>query len=329
MNNNDSTQLYGLIGNPVKHSASRDMHNAAFQKLQLLADYRLLCVERGHFRKDFKHFYEKEGYQGFNITFPYKKQALSCIDTDKLSKEAKFIGAVNTVKITNKEPYGYNTDGIGFIRAFEDKFNESITEKSITLVGCGGAGSAIAIQAVKNGVSQVILADKVSASLSELEIKIRKVEKNCNIFTIDLGLSGNKAPLKGIQIELTQYDLIADSILKEQKKLAKIPETDVLIDATPLGMNLDDDRSILCDFIDKKHYVCDLVYHPSKTPLLRVAQEKGARFMNGFGMLLYQGVAAVHGVVHDWSGILIFVFAFMFLFSCEKGLRLLPGKKEY
>lgn len=290
---NDSKKLYTLIGNPVKYSVSPAMHNAAFLKLNINAEY-VKPIEVQTIRDLNLNFgeYVKE-YQGLNITFPYKKDIFECIDRDNNSEAAKLIGAVNTVKIENEIPYGYNTDGVGFTRAFREKFGKSLKGRSMTIVGCGGAGSAVAVQAALEGVTTFVLVDKDRGSFTSLDSKIKKVNKNIVIKCY---------PPEGDEL-LTEF---TNELFDGFKHIKAIQNTEIFVDATPLGMKTNDpigmktneQKSVLEECIRKDHIVCDLVYNPAETPLLKIAKEKGADFMNGLGMLLYQGVEAFE----IWTG---------------------------
>ena len=267
--NTQNTKLFGLIGLDVTHSASPAMHNAAFQALGINAQYHLLPVEEDALPESFRNFMRAE-FSGFNVTYPYKQAVIASNLLDTLNEAAQRIGAVNTMCVKDGAVHGYNTDGIGFVRAFEEQFG-AIDKKKIVLVGCGGAGSAVAIQACMSGVSSLVIADIDADRIDVLKEKILRVNPDCELVTC----------------------LVSDDVFPEAVQAAQ-----VLIDATPIGMNDDDPQSPLAACIEARHIVCDLVYHPPLTPLLKTAKKKKAKVMNGFGMLLFQGVEAFE----IWTG---------------------------
>src|SRR5574344_1607603 len=137
------TQLTGLLGSPVAHSISPMMHNEAFRLLNL--DYVYLCFDVGtDHLKETVNGLKYAGIRGFNCTMPDKN--LMCELADDLSPAAKMIGAVNTVVNDNGKLIGYNTDGIGYMRAVADA-GHNIMGKKMTLLGAGGAATAICVQA--------------------------------------------------------------------------------------------------------------------------------------------------------------------------------------
>jgi shikimate dehydrogenase len=196
---------------------------------------------------------------GVNITVPHKEKVISLLD--KVNEEASFIGAVNTV--TNKEGIltGFNTDGRGFLSSLTEE-GISIEGKNILIIGAGGASRAISFY----------LSEKASA-LSLFDTDRPKAQKLVN----DLNLiRGNVSLVNNIE---------------------DTPLPDIVINATPLGLKPDDPLPFNPELITSKMVVCDLVY--KKTGLLNVAEQRGAKIIDGSGMLLWQGVLAFE----LWTGI--------------------------
>jgi len=196
---------------------------------------------------------------GINITVPHKENVMPLLDT--IDKEAAFIGAVNTITKVDGKLTGYNTDGRGFMRSLEDE-DVSVDGKEVLIVGSGGACRAISYY----------LSEKVS-KLSLFDIDRPKAEKLANDLMV-------------IRDNIHLLDTIEDS-----------GKPDIIINATPLGMKPDDPLPIDPELITSGMVVYDLVY--KNTPLLQKAASKGAKPINGSGMLLWQAVFAFE----LWTGV--------------------------
>jgi shikimate dehydrogenase len=276
MNLRVGKQIYGLIGYPVKHSLSPLMHNAAFKALGIPAEYKLFEIPPEKLEKFLLEEVFEKDILGFNITIPHKVRAREILEknfpfqekTPQMLENAYYVklsGAVNTVrKIGNKLEY-FNTDATGFLRSLEDKkflgFNPN--NKTILLLGCGGAGRAII------------------ASLSYRNVKIKKIYVNdINNETIVSAKKhfSNLAQLKN-KLEFISSDEIP-SVIKD---------CDLLVNASPVGMKNKDEILINKSLLHKDLSVYDIVYN-QKTQLIKDAQELGLPVANGLSMLLYQGI---------------------------------------
>jgi len=261
---NSKTKLLGVIGHPIEHSLSPLMHNTVFNELNINSVYLAFDINPGDIEK-FIDGASAMGILGINVTIPHKVEIMNYID--EISKEAKLIGAVNTVKFGNKNKIkGYNTDGLGCVRALQESGGE-IPKKNIFIIGAGGAARAIAFQCVLEGANvsitnrteEMFMAENLS---SEIKEKLKK-----NIPVIDFS---NKA------------------IAKE------LSNSDILIHATPVGMFPNINNSIIPKEIIPMHLtVMDIVYNPIETKLLRLAGEKGCKTVSGVGMFVYQGAEAL------------------------------------
>ena len=263
------TLLISLIATPIRHSMSPTMHNEAFAKLGL--DYAYLAFEVDNSTlKPAVDGIRALGIRGSNVSMPNKQAIIPYLD--EISPEAKLIGAVNTV--TNKDGkghlVGYNTDGIGAIKALEDE-GVTVKDQSITLTGAGGAATAIAIQAAFDGAKELYIFninDDVFENAKETAKKI-KDNTNCRATVTDLA---DQAAFKSV-----------------------IQKSSIYIDATSVGMKPLQEQSLINDpeMIRSDLVVFDVVYAPRETKLLRFAKEHGAKkVINGLGMMLYQGAAA-------------------------------------
>jgi shikimate dehydrogenase len=253
------TKLYGIFGHPVTHTFSPGMHNAAFANLGMAACYVPFEVKPENLADACKAIHPL-GLCGLNITVPHKEQVL--VYLDELSEEARLIHAVNTIEIRDGRLIGHNTDGRGFLRSLEVYARFNPKGKKFLFVGSGGAARAAGFSLALAGAKRIVFYDvdagKADALASDIRSRVGAESKS--IFVDALALQASEA--------------------------------DCLINATPLGLKKTDILPISKEHILKKHLVCDFVYNPSETALLKAAKAKGARRLSGLGMLLYQGVIA-------------------------------------
>jgi shikimate dehydrogenase len=248
---------------------SPTMHNEAFAKLGL--DYAYLAFEGDNSTlKPAVDGIRALGIRGSNVSMPNKQAIIPYLD--EISPEAKLIGAVNTV--TNKDGkghlVGYNTDGIGAIKALEDE-GVTVKDQSITLTGAGGAATAIAIQAAFDGAKELYIFNINDDVFENAKETAKKINDNTNC-------------------RATVTDLADQAAFK-----SAIQKSSIYIDATSVGMKPLQEQSLINDpeMIRSDLVVFDVVYAPRETKLLRFAKEHGAKkVINGLGMMLYQGAAA-------------------------------------
>lgn len=245
------TQVTGLFGYPVEHSLSPAMHNAAFEALGLNFCYLAFSVPPASLEGAIQCV-RVLGFRGVNVTVPHKERVLPLLD--EVDDEAAFIGAVNTVVNDGGRLRGYNTDGRGFMKSLEDKGIRA-DGKEIFVVGAGGASRAICYY-----LAQV--ADKMHL---------------CDI---------DRQKASDLIRDLKRFN---DSIFFTEEKV-KLTTCDMVINATPLGLNMDDRLPFETDGLFPGQIVVDLIYRD--TPLLSRAREKGCLTVSGLGMLLWQGALA-------------------------------------
>ena len=258
MNIDGKTQIYGIIGYPVRHTFSPLMHNAAFNSLRINAAYLPFEVKPKNLKSAISCI-KSLGVRGFNVTVPHKKEVLEYLD--EVDRESSLAKAVNTVVNRNGRLKGYNTDGRGFVISLKEEFGISPKGKKFFIMGAGGASQAISFSLAVNGASRIVLVD-------DLEDKAMK--------------------LSTLLERSTSCEAIA---LKKDKNAMKemIRNSDVFINATSCGMKTTDPKLIDPEFLHKGLFVYDIIYNPCVTKLLRDAQNRGARISNGIGMLLNQG----------------------------------------
>lgn len=260
------TRMGGLLGSPVAHSISPMMHNDSFRELGL--DWVYLCFDVGPDRLgEVVNAFRSMNVYGFNLTMPDKEAVIPHLD--ELSLAAELIGAVNTVKNEDGKLIGHNTDGIGYIQSVSAA-GWDIRGKEMTLLGAGGAACAIAVQAAIDGVSRLHLVSRRGRSWEKAGRLVEQINKKTDC-----------------QADLTD--------LADGSRLRRCLETSSLLtNATSVGMAPQADATPIPDtsMFHPGLLVSDVIYHPSKTRLLREAQGAGCAVCNGMYMLLYQGAAA-------------------------------------
>lgn len=266
------TRLTGLLGSPVAHSISPMMHNESFARLGL--DYVYLAFDVGC--EDLKTAVEGLrvlNVRGFNLTMPDKNRM--CELADRLSPAAQMIGAVNTVVNDNGVLTGHNTDGVGYMCAVKDAGHDIIGKK-MTLLGAGGAATAVCVQAALDGVAQIDL----------FSIKDQFWPRAQNLIDKLNAQTSCRAAL---------YELPDDRRLKNS-----IADSAILTNGTSVGMSPHVDGCIIPDsgMLRPDLIVSDVIYNPRETRLLKMARERGCQVFNGLYMLLYQGAEAFR----IWTG---------------------------
>jgi shikimate dehydrogenase len=213
-------------------------------------------------------FLRKLDFVGINLTVPHKIAALTQIDA--ADESATHCGAVNTVRLRDKNLIGSNTDADGFFRAVRHEFSIDLRDLRVLIVGAGGGtGCAIAWQCALENCERLVLVNRTPAKASALVERLRP-------FFVAPRVLGPVARLEAL-------------VWNESALRAQLADIDLIVNATPLGMNPSDPMPVPARLLAPHHLVFDCVYGPSKTPLLRAADEAGARGANGLSMLLYQG----------------------------------------
>lgn len=258
MDINWKTQLYCLIGKPVSKSLSPIIHNNIFKELKEERAYLTFTIEKENLKATIDGF-KAMNIQGFNVTIPYKKEVIHYLDG--LSREAKIIGAVNTVKNENGKLIGYNTDGPGFIKTFHDNKIE-VKNKNVLLLGSGGAAYGIAISLVEEKVNKIYISNRNLDNAKVLQNRINVIDKN--ILTKVGSLSLDNIDKKNI---------------------------DVIINTTSIGMYPMEKMSpIELNGFSKDVIIYDIVYKPKDTKLIKDGLEKGYKTFGGVSMLLNQAI---------------------------------------
>ena len=261
--------IYGVMGDPVEHSLSPPMHEAAYEARDLDATYLRFHVEEGDV-KEAVHGASALNLSGLNVTVPHKG-TVATLPSVELGDTAELIGAVNTLDFAEEGEgldeddavvRGYNTDASGALRALERK--TEVAGKEVVLVGAGGAARAIAFALAAEGAT-VDIVNRTVERAEKLADEVR-----------DVG-------------DATAHPLDAlDDV---------VPDADIIINATTVGME-EDVSPVPTDALRPHHVVFDAVYTPLATRLLRDAEEAGATTVDGAWMLVYQGAEAFE----IWTG---------------------------
>lgn len=261
------TKLTGLLGSPVEHSISPMMHNEAFRQLGLDYIYLGFDVKEDQLKTAVDGL-KAIGVRGFNLTMPDKNTMAEL--ADRLSPAAELIGAVNTVVNDNGILIGHNTDGTGFMRSVQDAGYE-IIGREMTLLGAGGAATAICVQAALDGVKRIHLFTRPTSRFHQRTVSlVDRINRTTSC-------------------QVTLYDQADQAALT-----ACVERSAILVNGTSVGMSPNVDASVIEDpsvFLPGK-IVADIIYSPRETKFLRMAREAGCKTFNGLYMLLYQGAEA-------------------------------------
>jgi shikimate dehydrogenase len=261
------TSVFGIIGDPVEHTLSPGMHNAAFDKLGLDHIYVPFHVTAEELEDAINGAFALS-IKGLNVTIPHKTEVIKYLDY--LDIAAGLIGAVNTIEFGENGAIGHNTDGIGAVRAIEEV--NTVKNKKVMILGAGGAARAISFQILLSGAESLVISNRTIEKASELRNDlVEKLEPDVKV--TDLG----------------------DELEKE------LMDTDILVNTTPIGMypNISQKPLVTADMMHEGLIVNDIVYNPLKTGLIVEAEKAGAETISGVKMLMYQGVEAFK----IWTGI--------------------------
>jgi len=277
---NPQKKVYGLIGYPVKHSLSALMHNAAFAALGISAEYRLFELEpsklEGFLLGAIKvvdtrgEEFNSRDIAGFNITIPHKVPAFILVKgkTTRIDQGALMTGAINTVKRENNTLSCSNTDVLGFRDSLINDLKFNSDNKTALVFGCGGAGRAVIAGLLQDGTS------------------IRKIY----IYEANQEAAASAKKQFSSSVFEGKKDKI-EFLSSAQEVSAKSGVVDLLVNATPVGMEEGDGSPIDKQLLRKELSVYDVVYN-RETQLVRDAKLSGCSVAGGLGMLLYQGAAA-------------------------------------
>lgn len=261
VNIDGKTKVVGLIGDPIEHTKSPLMHNKGYVEQGINFVYIPIPVKNDRLMDAIKGVRAMQ-FAGVNVTVPYKERVIPMLND--LSKEAKIIGAVNTIKVENDKLVGYNTDGPGFVKDASDKLDFDFFGSNMVVVGAGGAARAAAVSGLMSGARYLVVTDID-------EVKGAKLANYIQGFFSD----------KEVKFVKSESDELYEEIAHCQ----------LLVNATPVGMhpNLDATPLKRIDKIPSSVKYYDVIYNPVETKMMTLLKVKGNKCSNGLGMLAGQG----------------------------------------
>jgi shikimate dehydrogenase len=275
----DPPTRLGVFGDPVEHSVSPQMQNAALKQCEIDMQYARFHILPDELRAALDRARVLQ-FVGLNLTVPHKIAALELID--RMDDDAKQIGAVNVIKIDppsrgygvadNGKTQGFNTDGRGFARAIREEFSVDLRDLRVMILGAGGAARAIALECAKSRCERLVIANGTFEKGERLAEKLRNFFEGPKVF-------GPVPRLQAIRWEEAAFQF-------------QIANVDLIVNATPVGLNRGDPSPLSSRLLAPHLMVYDTVYSAECTPLVAAAIEAGARAANGLSMLLHQGALA-------------------------------------
>lgn len=253
-----------VIGDPVAHSLSPEMHNPALRACGIDAQYVRLHLKPEEFRAALPKL-SALGFIGCNCTIPHKFMALDAVD--EVHPDARRIGAVNTLIFRpDGTIYGRNSDAPGFLRTVREEFGREVKDLRILLPGAGGgAGAAVATVCAMHGYRELILTNRTMEKARQVAGGLRDLPAG----------------------DVTSVVPFTPEALGEV-----LPRVDMIVNCTSLGMQPGDAQIVPHSLLQPHHFVFDMVYKPLTPPIVAAARAAGARAINGIPMLLWQGVYA-------------------------------------
>lgn len=258
-------QSAGLIGSPVAHSRSPEMHNAAFAHLGIQAHY-LLWETAADALQGRVDALRSPQMLGANVTIPYKERVLPWLD--EIDARARRIGAVNTIVNRCGRLIGYNTDAPGFLRALQEQLGtgDTLAGTRVVVLGNGGAARAAAIALLDSRVGALTILGRDREHIATLLGHIEQYSAG------------------------TQLD---GALLQTVQATAHLATAEIVINTTPLGLAPGESLPpFAVEVLSEEALVMDMIFNPALTPLLQAAEQRGCTILNGCSMLLYQGTLA-------------------------------------
>ncbi|HEV3242965.1 MAG TPA: shikimate dehydrogenase [Chthoniobacterales bacterium] len=259
----------GIFGDPVEHSLSPQMQNAALKHSKIDIQYARFHILPSELREALDRVREL-GFVGLNLTLPHKIAAPELLD--RTDDDAKQIGAVNVIKSDNGKLHGFNTDGLGFARAIREEFSVDLRDLRVMILGAGGAARAIAFECAKSHCERLVIANGTFEKGERLAEKLRNFFEGPKVL-------GPVPRLQAIRWEEGAFQF-------------QIANVDLVVNATPVGLNRGDASPLSARLLAPHLMVYDTIYSAERTPLISAAIEAGARVANGLSMLLHQGALA-------------------------------------
>ena len=263
------TRIVGVIGDPVEHSRSPQMHNAAFAKAELDYVYVPFHVRPDDLADAIAGF-KAVNVVGINVTLPHKQAVIPFLTS--ISREAELIGAVNTLSFTDGEIHGDNTDAPGVLRALEENQNMSVpVGENVVVLGAGGAARAVVVALALAGVASISITNRTVEKAIALA---EEMGQKTGVSMHGMGLADTRLP-------------------------NAVRQSALLVNTATTSMDATHPLLISADWLQQDTIVYDIVYTPPVTPLMQAANKRGCRTLGGIGMLVHQGAIAFE----KWTGV--------------------------
>ncbi|MBR4172626.1 MAG: shikimate dehydrogenase [Kiritimatiellae bacterium] len=262
-------ERFGLFGHPVRHSLSPVIHQASFRALGLDATYECFDVPPESLG-DALEMCRVEGFKGINLTVPHKVAAVPFMN--RLDRYAELFGAVNTVRFEpDGSMSGFNTDGIGFCRDLEIVGGVTPATRRVLILGCGGAGRALAISCAMHGAEEVILLNRTEEKAEAVAREISAACPECRTRVVPFSA---------------------------EEWIDAAQQADIIVQCTTTGLNPEDVSVLPAEAFHKGQVFYDIVYVLPVTPTMAAAASAGCKVINGAGMLVRQGAESFR----IWTG---------------------------
>ncbi|MBN2092386.1 shikimate dehydrogenase [candidate division KSB1 bacterium] len=265
-------QILGVIGDPIEHSLSPILHNFVISRLKLNYCYHAFRIRPAQLTTALEAF-SLLGITGINVTIPHKEAAFQL--AHRLDDSAIEIGAVNTLYFHENIWWGYNTDGIGFLKSL-GKLTTRLPGSKTIIIGAGGSAKAILSALISQQVAEIYIYNRTQSKAEALALEFIQKTGFQSIFVLENNVQKLDVLLSGA------------SLLVNTTPLGMYPH----LNASPIDGKIKIPDSLI---------VYDLIYNPMRTKLLNQAEKTGATVMNGLDMLIYQGIAALE----IWTGLKI------------------------
>ena len=263
------TKLAFVLGHPVTHSLSPVIHQAAFAATGVNAAYLPWVVAPDRLAEAVRGLRAMENLLGANVTVPHKEAIVPLLDG--LTLEAEAFGAVNTLLPRDGKLIGDNTDGAGFLAALRADLGCEAEGLSAVVLGAGGAARAVAMSLARAGAQRIVLANRSLDRARHLATWVAARYPACEVTA---------------------------QALQTEWQVSEVPEIRLLVNTTSVGLHASDPRLFDYASLSAQTKVCDLIYNPPETALLRWARSRGCRVANGMGMLVHQAALAFE----RWTG---------------------------
>lgn len=267
MNFDLSSASLFVIGNPVHHSVSPQMHQAVIDELGLPLSYAALKIPAPDDLKLFFDAVREVGIRGLNVTVPYKEAVIPYLD--RLDEAAARCGAVNTVVNQDGVLSGYNTDGLGLLKSLEEDLGLTVFAKNVLVIGAGGAARGIIDALCRAQVSSVVILNRTLSNAQTLQYDMEAHYKN-------------------------PFYVGSTTFTRTSEEWQWLQNADIIIQTTSVGLAPDEDSCPVpsLEWVRPGQYCIDIIYKPLETAFLKQAKAQGATTLNGVGMLAGQGAAA-------------------------------------